>query len=221
MLYAHYVVDFIKKKESLVTPEVLDSILPSGISSVYQSYFKRLETELRNKLEVTEDQFLNFLHALAAAREPLPLGFVSKLLLPFKSTSVTQEKVNAAIACVSALLPVQDECIHFFHKSVKDWLIEKSNYRHDYFIEKGHEVLSKLCFDELSQVKRKGVDWMKFTDSTKYALRHGVQHMLQLEDARVWSLEELVKTFVLDLELVYAKLCVNVTAASEDIVSVQ
>ena len=31
MLYAHYLVDFIKKKVSLVTPALLESILPSGI----------------------------------------------------------------------------------------------------------------------------------------------------------------------------------------------
>ncbi|XP_020616245.1 uncharacterized protein LOC110054227, partial [Orbicella faveolata] len=37
----------------------------------------------------------------------------------------------------------------------------------------------------------------------------------------VCSLEEVVKKFVLDVELVYAKSCVNVTAASEDIVCVQ
>ena len=221
MLYAHYLIDFITKEVSFVTPELLDSILPSGISSVYHSYFKRLETELCSKVKVTKDQFLNFLHALTAAREPLPLGFVSKLLLPVNSTPVTQEEVNAAIACVSALLPVQGECIHFFHKSVKDWLIEESNYRHAYFIKKGHEGLSKLCIDELSQVKLKGVDCAKFSDTTKYALRHGLQHMLQLDDARVCSLEEVVTKFVLDLELVYAKLCVNVTAAFEDIVCVQ
>ena len=221
MLYTHYLVDFIKREVSFVSPELLDSILPSSISSVYQSYFKRLETELCKELKVTEDQFLDFLHALAAAREPLPLGFVSKLLLPVKSTSVTQGKVNVAIACVSALLPVQNECVHFFHKSVKDWLIEESKYRHAHFIEKGHEVLSELCIDELDEVKRKGVDCAHFSDTTKYTLRHGVQHMLQLENARVCSLEDVVTKFVLDLELVYAKLCVNVTAASEDIVCVQ
>ena len=223
MLYAHYLVDFIRKEVPVFTPELLDSILPSGISSVYHTYFKRLERELCKELNVTEEQFLNFLSAVAAAREPLPLGFVPILLLPGKPTSVVQRKVKAAIACVSALLPVQDECIHFFHKSVKDWLIEKSNYEQHYFSvdeKEGHQVLSKLCIDELSQVKGKGVDWVKFTESTKYALRHGVQHMLQIEDARVCSLEEVVKKFVLDLELVYAKLCVNVTAASEDIVCV-
>ena len=221
MLYAHYLVDFIQKEVPVITPELLDSILPSGISSIYHSYFKRLETELCKELKVSEDQFLNFLHALAAVREPLPLGFVSKLLLPVKSTSVTQGKVDAAIACVSALLPVQEECLHFFHKSVKDWLIEKSNYRHCYFSEKGHEVLSKLCIDELDEVKRKGIDGAQFTDTAKYALRHGVQHILLEEDARICRFKEVVNKYVLDVELMYAKLCVSDMAASEDILYVQ
>ena len=224
MLYAHYLADFIKKEMPVLTPELLDSILPSSISSVYRSYFKRLETELCRELSVMEDPFFAFLSAVAASREPLPLGFVSKLLLPGKSTSAAHRKVNAAISCVSALLPVQDGCIHFFHKSVKDWLIDKCNYgQHHFSVDKkeGHEVLSKLCIDELHELKRKGVDGAQFSDITKYALRHGVQHMLQLEDARVCSLEEVVWKFVLDVELVYAKLCVNVTAAFEDIVCVQ
>ena len=85
----------------------------------------------------------------------------------------------------------------------------------------GHEVLSKLCINELDEVKRKGVDVARFSDTTKYALQHGVQHMVQIEDGRVCSLEEVVKKFILDVEVVYAKLCVNVTAASEDILCVQ
>ena len=224
MLYAHYLADFIKKEMSVLTPELLDSILPSGISSVYPLYFMRLETELFTELSVMEDPFFTFLSAVAASREPLPLGFVSKLLFPGKSTSAAHRKVNAAISCVSALLPVQDGCIHFFHKSVKDWLIDKSNYGQHHFSvdeKEGHKVLSKLCIDELHELRRKGIDGAQFSEITKYALRHGVQHMLELEDARVCSLEEVVTKFVLDVELVYAKLCVNVTAAFEDIVCVQ
>ena len=224
MLYAHYLADFIKKEMPVLIPELLDGILPSGISSVYRSYFKRLETELCRELSVMEDPFFAFLSAVAASREPLPLGFVTKLLLPGKSTSAAHRKVKAAISCVSALLPVQDGCIHFFHKSVKDWLIDKSNYgQHHFSVDKreGHEVLSKLCIDELHELKGKGVDGAEFSDITKYALRHGVQHMLQLEDAKVCSLEEVVTKFVLDVELVYAKLCVNATWAFEDIACVQ
>ena len=225
MLYAHYLVDFIKKNVPLLTPELHDSTLPSGIASVYHSYFKRLESDLCKEVKVTEDQFMNFLSAIAAARDPLPLGFVCKLLLSGKSPSTVQRKVNVAIACVSALLPVQDGCIHFFHKSVKDWLIDSSYYGRHYFSvdeTQGHHVLSKLCTDELDDVKRKGVDGVHFNDTTKYALQHGVQHMLQLEvDARVCSLEDVVKKYCLDLELVYAKLCVGHFTASEDIVCIQ
>ena len=224
MLYAHYLADFVKKEMPVLTLELLDSFLPSGVSSVYRSYFKRLETELRTELSVMEGPFFTFLSAVAASREPLPLGFVSELLLPGKSTPAAHRKVNAAISCVSALLPVQDGCIHFFHKSVKDWLIDKSIYGQHHFSvdeKEGHEVLSKLCIDELHEVKRKGVDGAKFSDITKYALQHGVQHMLQLEDARVCSLEEVVVKFVLDVELVYAKLCMNVRSAFEGIVCVQ
>ena len=224
MLYAHYLADFIRKEMPVLTPELLDSFLPSGISSVYRSYFNRLQTELCTELSVMEDPFFTFVSAVAASREPLPLGFVSKLLLPGKSAAAAHRKVKAAISCVSALLPVQDGCIHFFHKSVKDWLIDKSNYgQHNFSVDEkeGHEVLSKLCIDELHELKEEGVDGAQFTEITKYALRHGVQHMLQLEDARVCSLEELATKFVLDVELVYAKLCVNATGAFEDIVCVQ
>ena len=231
MLYAHYLADFIKKEMPVLTPELLDSILPSGILSVYRSYFKRLQTELCTELSFMDDSFFRFLSAVAASREPLPLGFVSKLLRD-KLTPAAHQKVDAAISCVSALLPVQDGCIHFFHKSVKDWLIDKSNYgQHHFSVDEkdGHEILSELCIAELNDLKKKGVDSDQFSDITKYALRHGVQHMLQLEDgrlcrlegARLCSLEEVVTEFVLDVELVYAKLCVNVTAAFEDILCVQ
>ena len=225
MLYAHYLVDFIKKNVPLLTPELLDSTLPSGIASVYHSYFKRLESDLCKEVKISEDQFINFLSAIAAAREPLPLGFACKLLLSGKSPSAVQRKVNAAIACVSALLPVQDGRIHFFHKSVKDWLIDSSYYGQHHFSvdeKEGHHVLSKLCIYELDDIKRKGVDGAHFIDTSKYALQHGVQHMLQLEeDARVCSLEDVVKKYCLDLELVYAKLCVGHVTASEDILCVQ
>ncbi|XP_078376267.1 uncharacterized protein LOC144659655 isoform X1 [Oculina patagonica] len=225
MLYAHYLIDFIKEEVPLLIPELLYSTIPSGISDVYHSYFKRLETDLRKQLNITDDQFMNFLSAVAAAREPLPLGFVFKLLLSGKSSSAVQRKVNAAIGCVSSLLPVQDGRIHFFHKSVKDWLIEKSIYGQHHFSvdeKEGHRVLSQLCIDELDDVKRKGVDTTQLGNTTKYALQNGVQHVLQLEeDARLCSLEEVVKKYCLELDLVYARLCVSVTAASEGIVCVQ
>ena len=222
ILWAQLLVDFIKDNFSVFKWEHLDGTILSGISSVYQSYFKRLETELCKELKMSEDMFLSLLSVIVASREPLPLGFVSKFLFPGKVSSVVQRKVSKAIACISSLLPVQEGCIHFFHKSVKDWLVDHSCYgKHSFSVleNEGHLILARLCGNEFDEVKRKGVDWsQQFDDVTKYSLRHGVQHMLQLdEDIRPSSLEEIVNKYVLDVELVYAKLRVDSAIPAEDI----
>ncbi|CAH3015679.1 unnamed protein product, partial [Porites evermanni] len=170
-LYAYLMVDFIKKNNLLLTPEELGRILPSGVSSVYQSYFERLE----NELKIGEDQFLTFLSALAAAREPLPLDFVSNMLISDSKSPSGHRKERKAIDSISTLLPVHDDCIVFFHKSVKDWLTDRTAYgRHDFSVDEkhGHVMLSQLCTDELSNVKRKGVHGTEFGDiASQNALR--------------------------------------------------
>ena len=117
---------------------------------------------------------------------------------------------------------MRDDRIHFFHKSVKDWLTDTSGYAQHYFTvdeTEGHRILSELCTHELDDIKRKGVDSAQLSGAAKYALQHGVQHMLHLqEDARAC---EVVMKYVVDLELVYAKLCVSSAGASEDILSIQ
>ena len=221
-LYAYLIVDFIKENVSLLTPEELGRILPSGVSSAYQSYFERLEKELK----IGEDQFLTFLSALTAAREPLPRNFVSKMLLSDSKAPSGPRKVTKAIDSISTLLPVHDDCIVFFHKSVKDWLTDRTTYgRHNFSVDEkqGHAMLSKLCTNELNNVKREGVHGTEFSNTARYALQHGVYHMLESEELRdsTRSFEEIVNNYVTDLDIVYTKLCVNNTASSEDIVLTQ
>ena len=221
-LYAYLMVDFIKENFSLLSPEELGRTLPSGVSSVYQSYFERLEKEL----EITEDQFLTFLSALAAAREPVPRDFVSKMLVSDSKSPSGPRKVTKAIDSISSLLPVHDDCIVFFHKSLKDWLTDRTTYgKHTFSVDEkqGHAVLSQLCTNELNNVKRKGVHGTEFSNTARYALQHGVYHMLdseELEESTI-SFEEIVNNYVTDLDIVHAKLCVNNTAASEDIILTQ
>ena len=222
-LCAQFLVEFIKTNCSTLTLEVLEKTLPSGISSVYECFFQRLEKDFL-KMDITSDQLLSLLCAVVASREPLPLDFVCKLL--FSNSSPFPRHVHRAISVISSLLPVQDDCIHFFHKSVRDWLTGRSSYRqHNFSVDeiKGHHILSTLCIKEFDELKRKGVhNSQSVSHTTKYALRHGVQHMLQLDQGtRSCSLEEMVDKYVLDIELVYAKLCVISSAASEDIVSVK
>ena len=224
-LYAYLMADFIKKNVSLLTPEELGRPLPSGVSSVYQSYFERLEKELT----ISEELFLNFLSALAAAKEQLPLDFVSKLLLSDCKSPAGHRKVREAIECISTLLPVQDGCIHFFHKSVKDWLTDGApdmyGVQHKFYVneDQGHRALSQLCVDELDDVKGKSVLGTDFNDAAKYALQYGVSHMLELEENTKASsrFQEIINNYVTDLDIVHAKLCVHNTVTSEDIISVQ
>ena len=218
-LYAYLMVDFIKENVSLLTPEELGRTLPSGVSSVYQSYFERLEKEL----QIGEDQFLTFLSALAAAREPLPRDFVSKMLISDSKSPSGPRKVTKAIDSISTLLPVHDDCIVFFHKSLKDWLTDRTTYgQHTFSVDEkqGHVMLSQLCTNELNNVKRKGVHGTEFSNTARYALQHGVYHMLESEELEesTTSIEEIVDNYVTDLDIVYAKLCVNNTASSKDII---
>ena len=228
MLYAHFLVSFIKEKieenVSVLDQGDLDGSLPLAISSVYHSYFKRLEHELIKELGVKEENFLNLLCAVTASREPLPIDFVSKVLVPNANSPVARRKVLKAIGSVSSLLPIRDGCLHVIHKSVKDWLTDTSCYgEHDFIMEEkeGHRILASLCSDELHNLKQRHVRCKQFSPTEKYALQHGVRHMLELDANETLvgecSLEECVQGYVIDLELLYAKLCMGDSLAAEDI----
>ena len=91
----------------------------------------------------------------------------------------------------------------------------------------GHYVLSDLCVSELDSLQRKGVHDRQFKNTESYALHHGIQHMLQVvndhdcaDETRASSVTaEQVYKYATDLELVYAKLKVKSTSATEDLLS--
>ena len=156
MLYAYFLLLFIEENKS----EHINDSLPLAISSVYHSYFKRLENELTKKLGVNEKDFLNLLCAVIASREPMPIDFVSKLLVPNASPPVARRKALEAINSVSSLLPIRHDCLHVIHKSVKDWLSDASCYGDHHFTmdeKEGHCILANLCASELEHLKQKGV----------------------------------------------------------------
>ena len=217
MLYAYFLVLFIQENKSFLDLDDLDDSLPLAISSAYHSYFKRLENELKKELGVNEETFLNLLSAVIASREPLPIDFVSKLLGLNASSPLARRKVLKAINSVSSLFPIRDGCLRVFHKSVKDWLTDASCYgEHDFTMDEneGHRILASLCGDEPDHLKQKGVRDSQLNVTEKYALDHGVRHMLQI-GKNMWprNLEECVT----NLQVLYAKICVNSSTAAEDI----
>ena len=220
MLYAYFLVSFVEEHVPVLDQGDLDDSLPLAISSIYKSYFKRLENELK-ELGVQEENFLKLLSIVTACREPLPVGFLSKVLVPDASSGPGKRKVLKALSSVSSLLPIRDGCLHVIHKSVKDWLMDACSYgEHDFIMDEkeGHRILASLCAKELDHLKQKGVRDAEFSFTEKYALHHGVRHMLQLdENMSSCNQEKCVQTYVIDLELLYAKLCLNYSIAAEDI----
>ena len=222
MLYTHFLILSITENASIFHEEDLVGSSPLGISSMYHSYFKRLERELLKELDIKEEHFLNLLSAITTSREPLPVGFVSKVLVPSTNSPLTRRKVLRALNTVSALLPVRDDCLHVIHKSVQDWLTDVSSYgEHEFIVDEneGHRILAALCTDELENMKRKGVHNLQFSATERYALYHGAHHMLHEGVKREpRKLDELTKAYILDLEIVYAKTCVNSTITADDLV---
>ena len=221
MLYAHFLILAITENPSIFHEGDLVGSSPSGITAVYHSYFKRLERELIKELNVREEHLLNLLSAITASREPLPVAFVSKVLVPGTDSLLTKRKVLRALDSVSALLPIRDDCVHVIHKSVKDWLTDISCYgEHEFIMDEneGHRLLADLCTEELENLKLRGVDNLQFGATEMYALYHGAHHMLHEGVKRdAHKLDELTKAYIIDLEIVFAKTGVNSTIAAEDL----
>ena len=227
-LYAYFLMDFIEKNVSILNLHHLESILPLGIASVFLSNFKRLENELCKEVKIEEEEVLRFVCALSASTEPLPVEFVVKVLVPRGSSLAAHRRVHKVIACISTLLPVRDGRLHFFHKSVKDWLTSTSSYgQHDFTVDEkvGHQILFNLCTAELERVKQKGPLNLQFSDTEKYALQHCIQHMIDAKELNNMSvscnIEEFVNNYVIDLRVTYAKLCVDKMTPTADLVTFQ
>ena len=221
MLYAHFLILSTTESASISHERELVGSSPLGIFAVYHSYFKRLERELINEHNIREEHFLNLLSSITASREPLPVGFVSKVLVSSSNSPLTKRKVHSALGSVSALLPIRDDCLHVIHKSVKDWLTDISCYgEHEFIMDEneGHRLLAYLCIEELENLKLKGVDNLQFGATERYALYHGAHHMLHEGVKREpHKLDELTKAYIIDLEVVYAKTFVNSTIAADDL----
>jgi hypothetical protein len=117
MLYASFIVKLVDDNFIISDNENL----PRGIEEIYESYFKRLENELK-ALSIGEDRFLSLLSVISVAKQPLPLSFIENLLCPDKDSLSGRRMLLQVISCVSSLFVVKDECISIFHKSVRDWL---------------------------------------------------------------------------------------------------
>ncbi len=201
MLYASFLSEIYNDDPSAFC---IDS-LPKGIEEHYERYFRRLRCELGQ--DISEDTFFSLLSALAVAKEPLPEAFLESLC-GFENSTRKMQKIRKAIS--SLLVVNEDKSISFFHKSLRDWLVDKSEHDYSVDVRDGHKNIFELCVKKLDEMKERGVqDVAKTSVELKYSIKYFSSHMLEgLQDPGM--LEDLVSNYVVDLEVMFASVCVNV-----------
>ena len=186
--------------------------LPKGIEEHYERYFCRLGKEL-NLLGITEDEFHSLLGVLAVVREPLPEAFL-ETLCGSENSKRQMQKVRKAIS--SLLVVNEDKSISFFHKSLRDWLVDETEHDYSVDVQDANRSIFKLCIKKLDELKERGVvDGAKMTTAIKYSLKYFLSHMLAVDDPG--ELDHLVSNYVADLEVMFAGVCVNVDVTLNNI----
>ena len=207
MLYAFFLSEIYNEESSMFSIDCL----PQGIGEYYERYFRRLEREL-DLLKISQDKFFSLLSALAVAKEPLPEAFLVTLL-GLDDSRRTMQKVRKAIS--SLFVINEDNAISFFHKSVRDWLVDSSEHDYCVDVQDGHKSLFDQCVVNLNKLKQIDVtDVAKSNAAIKYSIKYWIPHMLNgPQDPGEFA------HFVGDLEVMFASVCVDVDLTLNNIIS--
>ena len=202
MLYASFIAKLFEDNFSISNAESL----PKGIEEIYESYFKRLEKDMK-KLGIGEDKFSSLLSIVAMAKQPLPMPFIEKLLCPEKDSLSARRMLLQVISCISSLLVVKDDCISIFHKSVKDWLVKPDHF-YTIIETDGHKTLADICVNQLQMLKQCEVRFT-YDLAIKYSLQYGIPHILEAKIEDKHYLGGIVDN-VIDLEVLHSSICIDV-----------
>ena len=186
-LYAFHVQSELQKQRddlNKMTSQEIVNIVPKSLDSVYQTYFQRLEDELKAVLREKID-VMKLLELLVAVKGPLPLTFISRALGLAPDCRETKTIINRINVAVSCLLYVSNDLVTVFHKSVIDWLLAKGYQDHEFAVKisDGDKLLWQICenvFVESKKIFCSGHQ-LHVTKDVKYALEHGFHHLLASE----------------------------------------
>ncbi|XP_046862684.1 uncharacterized protein LOC124456244 [Xenia sp. Carnegie-2017] len=207
-LYAYHAQQSLNKENIELTYENILQLVPSGLSGVYTKQFKRVKELLTDKSTrnsvISETTFMQFLELLAACREFLPLTFLFSYL--GFSGDIKFEVRSKIIEPLSQILPVYDDYLTVYHKSLIDWLKSDGYEQHEFTVnpENGHKFLWHACEKVFEQIKSMNIfeDQMN-TAMIKYVLENGVHHMIECGENVDFS-------WAVDIKVVCARLmCVK------------
>ncbi|XP_046857924.1 uncharacterized protein LOC124451358 [Xenia sp. Carnegie-2017] len=156
-LYAYHAQMSLKEENIEVTFKDILQLVPSGLNGVYAKQFKRAKELLtkespRNSV-ISETSFMRFLELLAACREFLPLTLLFSYL--GFSGDIKFEVRSKIIESLSQILPVYDDCLTVYHKSLIDWLKSDGYEQHEFTVnpKNGHKFLWHACEKVFEQIK--------------------------------------------------------------------
>ena len=198
-LYAYHAQIELKKHAQQLTTENISEVVPQGISGFYKKQFDHLQKQLNDNCS-SDVNIKRFLEVLVAAKGPLPLSLLPECLgLPEHSEYEVREAINEVM---SLILPVYDDCLTVYHKSLIDWLTSVSYKEHAFTVDSqsGQKSLWKSCekvFDQIVLLNQ--LSCVKTNPLMRYALAHGISHMIQSgsEESYYWSV---------NVKIVYLKL---------------
>ena len=133
-----------EKVDSGARPNVNVDI-PKGISGFYEKPFKRLEKDLQCYEQQTGVSiFKNFINVVATSREPLPFRFLFVCMNLYSEQFEIRKRI---VGIMSEILPVYDDCLTVFHKSLWDWLKLDGYEEHAFAVDvaDGQRRLCRAC----------------------------------------------------------------------------
>ena len=182
-LYAYYLVSELLKRDLGIEPN-LDEIVPKGISGFYEKQFKRLENGLLKVIADTASSILkSFVNIVAASKDPLPI----KILFTGMGLSNQDYEVREIIISVmSEILPLYEDCLTVYHKSLWDWLRLNGYEEHAFVadVKAGVHCLWLACKSVYQDIDSlESISHFQMTLEKKFALQNGGQYLLDVGDA--------------------------------------
>ena len=177
-LYAYYMVKELKEMDSEVELNFRDYAL-KGISGFYERQFERL----RKGLQQHDPGILkHFVNVVASSRAPLPIIILHKCM---KLSDEKYEIRNTIINIMSEILPVHDNCLTIYHKSLIDWLTLEGYEEHGFVadVDDGNKRLWEVCegiYRDIVSVK--SVSDFKLSPERKFALENGGKYLVNVGD---------------------------------------
>ncbi len=179
-LYAYFLANELKENYLGIGPNLCEYVA-KGISGFYEKQFRRLKVRLeRLKQDTGPSIFKSFVNVVSASREPLPIKFL------FACMGVSSEEFEireAIIGMMSEILPIYEDCLNVYHKSLWDWLTLDGYEEHAFVgdVAGGTKRLWHACKSIYSDIDSlRSVSDFQISSEKRYALEYGGKYLVNV-----------------------------------------